>query len=64
MQSANVVVVVVVMRLRGVQRSKPEGWGDGIIDTQRMRIRRPHENSKAAFSDFSTLRPGFKKVRF
>ena len=29
-----------------------------------MRIRRPHENRRAAFSDFSTLRPVFKKVRF
>ena len=30
----------------------------------RMQIHRPHENRRAAFSDFSTLRPVFKKVRF
>ena len=29
-----------------------------------MRIRHPHENGRAAFLDFSTLRPVFKKVRF
>ena len=29
-----------------------------------MRIRRPHVNVRAAFSDFSTLRPIFKKVCF
>ena len=29
-----------------------------------MRIRHPHENGRAAFSDFSTLRPVFKEVRF
>ena len=29
-----------------------------------MQIRRPHENGRAAFSDFSTLRPIFKKVCF
>uniref|UniRef100_A0A671UHG4 THAP-type domain-containing protein n=1 Tax=Sparus aurata TaxID=8175 RepID=A0A671UHG4_SPAAU len=29
-----------------------------------MQIRRQHENVRAAFSDFSTLRPVFKKVRF
>ena len=28
-----------------------------------MQIRCPHENTRAAFSDFSTLRPGFKKVQ-
>ena len=27
-----------------------------------MWIRRPHENAGAGFSDFSNLRPGFKKV--
>ena len=41
-----------------------EGWGDGVIDTESMQIRSPHENARAAFSDFSTLRPSFKKVRF
>ena len=39
-------------------------WGDGVIVLESMRIRRPHENGRAAFSDFSTLRPIFKKVRF
>ena len=29
-----------------------------------MRIHVPHENRRAAFSDFSTLRPVLKKVHF
>ena len=40
-----------------------EGRGDDIIILESMQIRRPHENGRAAFSDFSTLRPVFKKVR-
>ena len=40
------------------------GRGDGVIVLESMRIRRPHENGRAAFSDFSTLRHVFKKVRF
>ena len=40
------------------------GWGDDVIVLESMRIRRPHENGRAAFLDFSTLRPVFKKVRF
>ena len=40
------------------------GWGDGIIVSDTMRICRPHENARAVFSDFSTLRPVFKKVSF
>ena len=45
------------------RRQEVEGWGDVIV-LESMRIRRPHENASAAVSDFSTLRPGFKKVRF
>ena len=40
------------------------GWGDRVIVLESMQIRRPHENGRAVFSDFSTLRPVFKKVRF
>ena len=51
------------MRRCGGKRSKVRGrWGDGVIDPQRMRNRCPNENTTAAFWDFSTLRPGFKKV--
>ena len=32
--------------------------------SENMWICCPRENARAAFSDFSTLRPGFKKVRF
>ena len=39
-------------------------WGDGVIVLESMLIRCPHENGRAVFSDFSTLRPGFKKVLF
>ena len=42
-------------------RLEVEWWDDGVI--QSMQIRRPHENTGAAFLDFSTLTPGFKKVR-
>ena len=60
------IVVIVVMRRCGAQRSRleVEGWGDGIIVSESMQIRHAHENGRAAFSDFSTLRPVFKKVRF
>ena len=44
------------------RRLEVEGWGDGVIDTQSMRIHRPHENTRAVFSDFPPLRPGFKTV--
>ena len=59
-------VVVVVMRRRGLtgRRMEVEGWGDGIIDMKSMQIHCPHENARAAFSDFSTRKLGFKKVRF
>ena len=40
------------------------GWGNGVIILESMRIRCPHENGRAAFLDFSTLRPIFKKVHF
>ena len=40
------------------------GWGDGVIVLESMRIRRPHENGRAAISDFSTLRPVLKKMHF
>ena len=53
----------VVAGFRG-QRQEVEGWGNGVIVSESMQIRRPHENGRAAFSDFSTLRPGFKKVCF
>ena len=46
--------------LRG-RRLEVEGWGGGIIDTQNMQIRCPYENARPAFSDSSTLGPGFKK---
>ena len=36
--------------------------GDGVIVLESTR--RPHENGRAAFSDFSTLRPVLKKVSF
>ena len=39
------------------------GWDDGVIDKESMQIPCPHENTREAFLDFSTLRPGFKKVR-
>ena len=51
------------MGLRG-RRLEVEGCGNGIINTENMWIRCPYENATAAFSDFSTLRPGFKKVHF
>ena len=35
----------------------------GVIDTESMHICCPHENARPAFLDFSTLKPGFKKVR-
>ena len=45
-----------------------KGWDDGDGDGNGVRpsmwIHRPHENARAAFLDFSTLRPGFKKVHF
>ena len=56
------------MRRHGVQRS--EAWGRGVgrwrhrHHLESMQIHRPHENGKAAFSDFSTLRPVFKKCIF
>ena len=40
------------------------GWSDDVIVLQSMWICCPHENGRAAFSDFSTLRPVFKKLRF
>ena len=40
------------------------GWGDGVVVLESMRIRRPHENGRAVFSDFSALRPVFEKVCF
>ena len=52
------------MRRRGVQRLEVEGWGDGVIVLESMQIRCPPKNGRAAFSDFSTLRPVFKKARF
>ena len=51
------------MGFRG-QRQEVKGWGDGVIVLQSMHIRCPHENGRAAFSDFSTPRPVFKKVHF
>ena len=55
-------VVVVVMRRRGLtgRRMEVEGWGDGIIDMKSMQIHCPHENARAAFSDFSTRKLGFR----
>ena len=47
------------------QGSEVEGYrwrGDGAIDMESMRIQCPRENVRAALSDFSTQRPGFKKV--
>ena len=41
-----------------------EGWSDGIIVLESMRIRHPHENGRAAFLDFFTLTPVFKRLRF
>ena len=35
-----------------------------MIVSESMRIHCPYENGRAAFSDFSTLRPIFKKMRF
>ena len=59
-------IVVVVVRRRGVRgrRLEVEGRGDGVIVSESMWIRHQNENGRAAFSDFSTLRPGFKKVCF
>ena len=36
---------------------------NGVIDTKSMRIHYPNKNARATFSDFSTLRPGLKKLR-
>ena len=52
-----------VVGFRG-QRQEVEGWGDGVIVLESMPIRRPHENWRAAFSDFSTLIPFSKKCVF
>ena len=46
------------------RRQEVKGWGDGVIVLESMQIHCPHENWRAAFADFSTLRPIFKKVRF
>ena len=51
-----------VAGLRG-WRLEAEGWGVGVIDRQSMWICCPNDNTRAAFSNFSTLRLGFKKVR-
>ena len=42
------------MGLRG-RRLEVEGWGDGVIDTQSMRIGFPNENTRAVFTIFSPL---------
>ena len=54
------------MRCAGFRgwRQEVEGWGDGVIVSESMQIRCPHENGRAVFLDFSTLRPVFKKVCF
>uniref|UniRef100_A0A8C2G9L2 Fibronectin n=1 Tax=Cyprinus carpio TaxID=7962 RepID=A0A8C2G9L2_CYPCA len=38
-----------------------ETWADDIIISDDIQIRWPHENARAAFSNVSTLGPGFKK---
>ena len=40
-----------------------EGWGDDITDTG-MQFHRPTEAKREQFSNFFTLGPGFKIVRF
>ena len=46
------------------QSQEIQGWGDGVIVLESMWIHCPHENRRAVFSGFSTLRPVFKKVCF
>ena len=41
------------------RRQEVEVWGDGVIVSESMLIHHPHENGRAAFLDFSTLRPVF-----
>ena len=50
-----------VAGLRG-WRLEVEGWSDGGIDMQSMRICHPHEKTRAAFLDFPKLRPGKKSM--
>ena len=49
---------------RGSEVRGNRSRGGAMASSFRKVIRRPHENGRAAFSDFSTLRPVFKKVRF
>ena len=46
------------------QRQKVEGWGNSVIVLESMRICRPHDNGRATFPDFSTLRLFQKKCVF
>ena len=41
-----------------------EGWGDGIIVLESMRIRHPHENGRAAFFGFFHPDTCFQKTAF
>ena len=51
-----------LLLLRDVEVSDwGETWADDVIVSENIRISRPDENAKAAFSDLSTLGPGFKK---
>ena len=52
------------MRINLARYIQADSRRNGVIDTESMRNRRPHKNALAAFSDFSTLTPGFKNVRF
>ena len=52
-----------VAAFRG-RRLEVKGWGDGVIVLESMRIHCPHGYGRAAFPDFSTLRPFSKKCIF
>ena len=59
------LLLLLLWDIAGIRGGRLEigGWGDGVIVFISMRIRCPHENGRAAFSYFSTLRAVFKKVR-
>ena len=57
-------LLLLLWDVAGFRVRRQEGWGDGVIVSESMQIRHPHRNGRAAFSDFSTLGPVFKKVRF
>ena len=62
-------ILSLVLLLRDVagfrgRRQEVEGWDNGVIVLESMRIGCPYKSGRPAFSDFSTLRPVFKKSAF